>query len=121
MADTLELAPADDQSSSDEETVKGDRDDNHVADVLEEDEGPHLTPSSVPTIATTSVKNRYRELVDAARDSASDDGSIDAIPRRLNSPIDSLLSIPDDSPSAQVCPVREKEGEAGGTGAPGGC
>ncbi|KAI9047614.1 hypothetical protein LZ554_008327 [Drepanopeziza brunnea f. sp. 'monogermtubi'] len=43
--------------------------------------------------------NRYK----AARpiDSPSEDGSVDAVPRRAGSPIDSLLSIPDDSPSVQ--------------------
>src|SRR6187402_1694525 len=35
-------------------------------------------------------------------DSPSEDGSMDALPRRAGSPIDSLLSVPDDSPSVQV-------------------
>lgn len=32
----------------------------------------------------------------------SEDGSLDALPRRPASPIDSMLSLPDDSPSVQV-------------------
>lgn len=35
-------------------------------------------------------------------ENASEDGSVGAPPRRISSPIDSVLSIPDDSPSVQV-------------------
>jgi hypothetical protein len=102
MADTIELPPADDQSSSDEETVKGDRESIHVADVLEEDRTSSTTP--VPPIGGSSITNRYRELLEVAYDDSSEDGSTSGgIPRRGGSPIDSLLSIPDDSPSIQVC------------------
>jgi len=45
--------------------------------------------------------NRYKFT--QTMDSASENGSIDALPKRAGSPIDSLLSIPDDSPSVQVC------------------
>lgn len=34
---------------------------------------------------------------------ASDDGSVDVVPPRTGSPVDSLLSVPDDTPSVQVC------------------
>lgn len=44
--------------------------------------------------------NRYK----AAREMESDsqDGSEDTLPRRPESPIESVMSIPDDSPSVQV-------------------
>lgn len=100
MADIPELPSAEDHSSSDEETVKGDRDEGHIADILEEERRASTTP--VPPIGGSSIKNRYRELLEAEQETASEDGSTDAIPRRAGSPIGSLLSIPDDSPSVQV-------------------
>ncbi|KAK0735040.1 Golgi CORVET complex core vacuolar protein 8-domain-containing protein [Lasiosphaeria miniovina] len=92
---------ADDQSSSssDEDTVKGDRDEDHIADML--DEGSPSPTDSVALTGAEAVAISYRELVEASREAASEDGSTDAIPRRAGSPIDSLLSIPDDSPSVQ--------------------
>jgi hypothetical protein len=45
--------------------------------------------------------NRYKTVQHI--DSPSEDGSLEALPRRSRSPIDSLLSVPDDSPSVQVC------------------
>ncbi|KAK3362615.1 Golgi CORVET complex core vacuolar protein 8-domain-containing protein [Lasiosphaeria hispida] len=100
MADIPELPPADDHSSSDEETVRGDREDeHHIADILEEER--HSAPTPVPSNGVGAIKNRYRELVEAEQETASDDGSTDGIPRRAASPIDSLLSVPDDSPSVQ--------------------
>ncbi|KAJ8066446.1 hypothetical protein OCU04_005505 [Sclerotinia nivalis] len=43
--------------------------------------------------------NRYKQFQDT--ENMSEDGSVGAPPRRINSPIDSILSIPDDSPSVQ--------------------
>ncbi|RAL67991.1 hypothetical protein DID88_008715 [Monilinia fructigena] len=43
--------------------------------------------------------NRYKQVQNA--ENVSEDGSSGAPPRRINSPIDSILSVPDDSPSAQ--------------------
>ncbi len=100
MADAPQLSPADDPNSSDEETVKGDRDDDHIADALDEER--RSTRTVTPPVGVSIAKDRYRELVEAERDAVSDDGSTDGIPRRAGSPIDSLLSIPDDSPSVQV-------------------
>jgi hypothetical protein len=102
MADEPELARADDQgsSSSDEETVKGDRDEDHIADILEEEEvdsGPTVHPAGPSFIA-----HRYRELVEAEHETPSEDGSTDALPRLAASPMGSMLSVPDDSPSVQV-------------------
>ncbi|KAK3335982.1 Golgi CORVET complex core vacuolar protein 8-domain-containing protein [Cercophora scortea] len=94
------LTTADDPSSSDEETVKDDREEDRIADFLEEElqDGP----ITVSPIGPGSIASRYRELASAsAQDTPSDDGSTDAIPRRVGSPAGSFLSIPDDSPSAQ--------------------
>jgi hypothetical protein len=44
--------------------------------------------------------NRYKAA--QQMDNESENGSSEALPRRAGSPIDSLLSIPDDSPSVQV-------------------
>ncbi|KAM7194486.1 Golgi CORVET complex core vacuolar protein 8 domain containing protein [Rhypophila sp. PSN 637] len=85
-------------SSSDGDTIKPDRDED-VADISEEE--PKSPDTAVPT-GVGSVKSRHHELAEAARqETASDDGSIDTIPRRVGSPADSSFSIPDDSPSAQ--------------------
>lgn len=100
MADIPELPSAEDHSSSDEETVKGDRDEDHIGDVLEEE--CRAATTSVAPIGGSSIKDRYRELLEAEHEITSEDGSTDAIPRQAGSPIDSLLSIPDDSPSVQV-------------------
>ncbi|KAK4040080.1 hypothetical protein C8A01DRAFT_46565 [Parachaetomium inaequale] len=101
MADEPELARADDQdsSSSDEETVKGDRDEDHIADLLEEEERD--AASSVPSAGTSSIAHRYQELLEAEHETPSEDGSTDALPRLAASPIGSMLSVPDDSPSVQ--------------------
>ena len=104
MADEPELARADDQggsSSSDEETVKGDRDEDHIADILEEEE-ERDAGSSAPPAGTSSIAHRYRELLEAEHETPSEDGSTDALPRLAASPMGSMLSVPDDSPSVQV-------------------
>lgn len=109
MADTpeLELGPTDDQgsSSSDEETIKGDRDEDHIANAEFAEQERQSSVSPEPTIRASSIKNRYRELVEAetAHETASENGSSDAgIPRMAGSPLGSTASIPDDSPSVQV-------------------
>jgi vacuolar protein sorting-associated protein 8 len=100
MADREDLSAAGDQASSDEETVKGDRESEHIAEILEEERLGHPTP--VP-LGNGSVTNRYREILQGQEDGSSEEGSVlDAVPKRVGSPIDSLLSVPDDSPSAQV-------------------
>lgn len=77
---------------------------DRIVEILEEEreEARHAEP---PTpIGNGVAAQRYHKLMlDARNDTASDDGSIDGgLPRRAGSPIDSLLSVPDDSPSAQV-------------------
>ncbi|KAL2184068.1 hypothetical protein L209DRAFT_693445 [Thermothelomyces heterothallicus CBS 203.75] len=105
MADEPELHPADDDGSSsdDGETVKGERDEDHIADVIEQ--GEPETDSDAPRPAgPSSIAHRYGELVEAAGETPSeDDGSTDAAPRVAVavSPIGSPLSVPDDTPSIQ--------------------
>ncbi len=100
-----ELPPPDDRGSSDEETVDGDhedgdvREDGRIADLLEEARAASPTPAPD---GNGAVANRYRELLQEQAETASEDGSVDALPRRAGSPVDSMLSVPDDSPSVQV-------------------
>lgn len=101
MADEPQLSPTDDQGSSDDETVTGEREGGHIAEILEEELQAPGTP--VPPLGNGSIAHRYREIVrETEADTVSENGSTDAIPRRAGSPIDSLLSVPDDSPSVQV-------------------
>jgi hypothetical protein len=104
MANEPELPRADDQdsSSSDQETVKGDRDEDHIADILEEEEEDTANDSAAPPAGPSSIAHRYRELLVVEHETPSEDGSTDAIPRRAASPMGSMLSVPDDSPSIQV-------------------
>jgi hypothetical protein len=102
MADEPEVARSDNHtsSSSDDETVKGDRDEDHIADALDDEQ--RSTDSPMPSAGPSSIAHRYRELVEAERETASELGSTDSIPRLAGSPRDSMLSVPDDSPSIQV-------------------
>ncbi len=106
MADEPELSPTGDPGSSDDETVRGDRESDHIADILEEVKQDDALQESSSANGTV-IQNRYRELATDAHDDSSEDGPQDAGPRdalpaRVGSPIDSLLSIPDDTPSVQV-------------------
>jgi hypothetical protein len=66
-----------------------------VGEELVQDEGPEMS--------LDEPKKMLGDAVDAAEELSSVDGaSIDAIPRRAGSPIDSVMSGPDDSPSVQV-------------------
>ncbi|KAG7292904.1 hypothetical protein NEMBOFW57_002949 [Staphylotrichum longicolle] len=97
MADEPELPRAGEES--DEETVKGDRDEDHIADILEDEQRSTGTP--VPPAGPSSIAHRYRELLEAEQETPSEDGLTDAIPRLAASPMGSMLSVPDDSPSVQ--------------------
>ncbi|AEO70520.1 uncharacterized protein THITE_2122100 [Thermothielavioides terrestris NRRL 8126] len=100
MADEPELARADDDqssSSSDEATVKGDHDEDHIPTVPEAEQRPAESPA--PHAGPSTIAHRYRELLEASHDAASEDGSADATPRLAASPMGSVLSVPDDTPS----------------------
>ncbi|KAI0020751.1 Golgi CORVET complex core vacuolar protein 8-domain-containing protein [Xylariomycetidae sp. FL0641] len=86
--------PTQDESSSDDDTVKANGEQDELVDILEEERREDANTASNPEA------NRYRQLL-RDRDEASDEGSAEGLPRRVASPIDSLLSVPDDSPSVQ--------------------
>jgi vacuolar protein sorting-associated protein 8 len=101
MADREDLPPDGDQASSDEETVKGDREEDVLVELLEQERAAGATPAR---IGNGTIADRHRELLGDHQDERSDGGSDIGLPRRAGSPIDSLLSVPpDDSPSLQVC------------------
>jgi hypothetical protein len=66
-----------------------------VVELLEEERTGALTP-----IANGFSGKDYRTF--QGPDEASEDGSVDQAPRRIESPSGSILSNPDDSPSVQV-------------------
>lgn len=75
-----------------------------IAELLQEERGAAPTPQPLG-----NGTNRYKAAQQI--DDTSEDGSVETLPRRRGSPIDSLLSIPDDSPSVQVitlCLFQEK-------------
>jgi vacuolar protein sorting-associated protein 8 len=66
-----------------------------IAELLQEERDAAPTPQQLG-----NGVNHYKVVLQT--DEASEDGSLQATPRRTGSPIDSLLSVPDDSPSVQV-------------------
>ncbi len=98
--DHRELFPDGDAVSSDEETIKGDLDQEHIAEAVEEElreDASNPAPVEGPVAAS-----RYRQLLGDQADVSDEGSSMDDLPRRAASPIGSFLSIPDDSPSVQV-------------------
>jgi len=74
-----------------------------VVELLEEERTGALTP-----IANGFSGKDYRTF--QGPDEASDNGSVDQTPRRVDSPSGSVLSNPDDSPSVQVsCSLLQNE------------
>lgn len=96
--DHLDLSSAEDPASSDEETIKGDQEQGLIAEIFEEE---LHEDAAEPPASNGTVANRYRQLL-REQDDTSDSGSAEGLPRRVGSPIDSLLSGADDSPSVQV-------------------
>ncbi|XXH05533.1 hypothetical protein Hte_011963 [Hypoxylon texense] len=95
--DHLDLPADGDAASSDEETIKGDREQEHIAEIVQEEREDIATNKAHENGV---LVNRYRQLLHD-RDDVSEEGSNDGLPRRVGSPLDSLLSVPDDSPSIQ--------------------
>ncbi|KAH7027666.1 Golgi CORVET complex core vacuolar protein 8-domain-containing protein [Microdochium trichocladiopsis] len=102
--DQLDLAPeaqranttgVKNEEGDDNPPANGDQE--HLAVVLEEE---RRNPDSDPAQVNGILNQGYRHLLQD-RDDASESGSADGLPRRAGSPIDSLLSVPDDSPSVQ--------------------
>lgn len=73
----------------------GKPDAGRIVELLEEVREAASTPEHLG-----NGKNQYKTVPQAK--SPSEDGSLDNLPRRAGSPIDSLLSVPDESPSIQV-------------------
>lgn len=100
--DHIDLSPEGEPPSSDEETVREEQGQDHIAEILEEERQREDTETAPPTRNPLS-NNRYRQLLHD-RDDASEAGSSEGLPRRVGSPIGSLQSVPDDTPSVQVGP-----------------
>ncbi|TVY35321.1 Vacuolar protein sorting-associated protein-like protein [Lachnellula subtilissima] len=82
-------------AAADEESNSGREGEGRIVELLrEEQEGAPTPPQKLG-----NGTNRYTATEPV--ESASEDGSMDTVPRRAASPIESLLSIPDDSPSVQ--------------------
>ncbi|RYO83800.1 hypothetical protein DL766_001422 [Monosporascus sp. MC13-8B] len=103
--DHLELSPDGDRpsSASGQELVEAEREpqqeqeQGRIAEILEEErqeEAESAHPRGNP------LSNRYRQLL-RDTDDVSEEGSSEGLPRRVGSPIGSLQSVPDDSPSVQ--------------------
>lgn len=82
-------------AAADEESSGGREGEGRIVELLRDEQEDAPTPQKLG-----NGSNRYRATEPV--ESASEDGSMDAVPRRAGSPIESLLSIPDDSPSVQV-------------------
>jgi len=102
--DQLDLAqearresPMDDGADDavDDQLVNGSQ--QHLAEVLEE-ERHRAEASALPD--TRFPNSGHRHLLQE-RDDASESGSAEGLPHRAGSPIESLLSVPDDTPSIQ--------------------
>lgn len=119
MADPEDLSLAGDVTSDDGDTIKdavegaagvggdgvGSVEDGQYDDADSNDD--HSTPPVA--IGNGLLKNRYREIMQRQNQDGSDVSSLagselHGLPRRVGSPIDSVLSGPDDTPSVQVRP-----------------
>lgn len=101
-------------SGAEEATINGDayNGSEEVADTENDKEGPSPAGGRISKLlqeeresASTPQQlgngvNRYKTVQTEA---PSEDGSLETLPRRTGSPVDSMLSVPDDSPSVQVC------------------
>lgn len=83
----------DEQQASTEQAA-----DHHISDLLEEE---RQQDSTLPS-EENGLAHRYKKLAEEEAEATSDNGSVDALPRRAGSPVDSMVSIPDRSPSVQV-------------------
>ncbi|KAI1827227.1 Golgi CORVET complex core vacuolar protein 8-domain-containing protein [Xylaria intraflava] len=96
--DHLDLPLDGHRESSDEETVKGEFDGERVPQVLSDE---FLGVSATSPASGSFAASRYRQLFREEADVSDDGSSMGVLPRRAESPVNSLLSVPDDSPSVQ--------------------
>lgn len=105
MADPEDLSPERGAGSDNGEMVKDARDEaEDVAQLVEEEMQDHPTPVE---IGNGSVADRYRQIMHETHQDGSDvsslgGSSLQGLPKRAGSPIDSVVSGPDDTPSIQV-------------------
>ncbi|RDL42533.1 uncharacterized protein BP5553_02512 [Venustampulla echinocandica] len=83
-----------DRVTQGESENEGEESQGRIVELLQEEREGASTPQPVG-----NGTNRYRATRDIESD--SQDGSEDTLPRRPESPIESVMSIPDDSPSVQ--------------------
>lgn len=100
MADPDDRSSADAQAPSDGGMVKAEGEEDGIVGLLDDEEREASDAS--PAIENGIISNRYRQILRDQADDASEEGSVDAAPKRVGSPIDSLMSLPDDSPSVQA-------------------
>lgn len=85
---------------------QGGRDDHQITELLEQErrrstEGPQEEDDELED--DTGIVNRYKQLAqNDDLDASSDNLSVDVLPKGVTSPVDSTVSIPDDTPSVQV-------------------
>jgi hypothetical protein len=110
----MSSSSVDNDSGAEEATINGDEinGNSHTPTQISNGNGTPLTGGRIAELlkeeregATTpeplgNGTNRYKATQDL--EITSEDGSLDALPKRAASPIESMLSIPDDSPSVQV-------------------
>ncbi|WQF87206.1 Putative vacuolar protein sorting-associated protein Vps41/Vps8 [Colletotrichum destructivum] len=108
MADQDDSSSLGIPASSDEENMMAERWEDGTASLL--DDEVQTSSSTPPAIGNGAVSNRYREILREQAEDASDEGSADAVPKRAGSPVDSLMSVPDDSPSIQASLVLDLRG-----------
>lgn len=105
MADPEDLSPERGAGSDNGEMLKDARDEaEDVAQLVEEEMQDHPTPVE---IGNGSVADRYRQIMHETHQDVSDvsslgGSSLQGLPKRAGSPIDSVVSGPDDTPSIQV-------------------
>jgi len=90
-----DVANGEQDATAGEESENGGKGDGPIVELLQKERAEASAPQKLG-----NGTNRYRAAQPV--ESASEDGSMDAVPRRAGSPIESVLSIPDDSPSVQV-------------------
>lgn len=102
--DHADLTPDGEGVSSDDETIKGDLDHGDIVEALEEEERDLDEDASdlSPAPASSVAASRYRQLLREQADASDEASSTDGLPRPPDSPINSVLSGPDDLPSVQV-------------------
>lgn len=101
MADFPKIPAVDNDqiSNDDNDTIQGERVDDEISHVLDEENPDTMAHSA---IGNGAIRNRYRRLLQDQADAASEDSSsVDGLPRRAGSPGTGSIrsSLPDDSPS----------------------